>query len=487
MNKERHNAEAIPAMHRLVDQLTQGVLLLDINGNIVWANDAAAHLHGFNQHDDMLLTALQYQRQFDMRYVNHHKPGPGQHPLTRLANGKPFDCLKVLLSARSGEQANWLTFQLSGVLLGSEAPEPAVAALLIQDLTDQINAEKRFDKAFAANPAPALILRISDGRYIRVNQGFLRMTGYTKEEVVGQPFYELDVLHQAQHREEALRQLREHATIAQQEASVKLKTGDEKVVIVAGQPIELQEDLCMLFTFIDLDERKQTEIALRATEESLRSAFRMAPVPMMVCSSDDGRFLKVNQAFLELSGYSLERLLAKKLPDLRAPGQAWRLLEQIPENAGKRAIHQQEFQLLTQDGTVLDCLLSAEYSQFLEDNAWLCVLQDITERKRSEGDLMAAIEAVLQDTSWFSERVLEKLAQLRQPTTSDIVLDDLTDREQEVLALLCQGLSDVKIAKQLELSPHTVRNYVAAIYSKINVNRRSDAVIWGRERGLIQG
>lgn len=487
MNKATQNIDAIPALHRLVDQLDQGVLLLDSQSNIVWANDAAAWLHGFDHRDDMLLTALQYQRQFDVRYLNHHAPGPGQHPLSRLAKEKPFEDLMVLLSARNGEPANRLTVKMSGVLLGSEAPDPAVAALLLHDLTDQVNAEKRFEKAFAANPAPALILRINDGRYIKVNQGFLEMTGYTEEAIIGQPFYELDVLRQAQHRDEALVKLREHATIAQQEATIILHNGDEKVVIVAGQPIEVHDDLCMLFTFIDLDERKQTEIALRATEQSLRSAFRMAPVPMFLCSSNDGQFLKVNRAFLELSGYDAESLLAKKLSDLRAPSQTWRLLEQDPVNSTKGAIHQQDFQLSAQNGAVLDCLLSAEHSQFLDEDAWLCVLQDITERKRSEGDLMAAIEAVLQDTSWFSERVLEKLAQLRQPKANDIVLDDLTDREQEVLALLCQGLSDVKIAQQLALSPHTVRNYVAAIYSKINVNRRSDAVIWGRERGLIQG
>lgn len=45
----------------------------------------------------------------------------------------------------------------------------------------------------------------------------------------------------------------------------------------------------------------------------------------------------------------------------------------------------------------------------------LAAIQDITERKRNEVELMEAIETVMQDTSWFSRTVIEKLAQIRTP------------------------------------------------------------------------
>ena len=66
--------------------------------------------------------------------------------------------------------------------------------LILHDQTEQINAEQRFERAFNANPAPALICRLSDLRYVKVNQGFLEMTGYTREAVLGKSAYELDVL-----------------------------------------------------------------------------------------------------------------------------------------------------------------------------------------------------------------------------------------------------------------------------------------------------
>ena len=64
------------------------------------------------------------------------------------------------------------------------------------------------------------------------------------------------------------------------------------------------------------------------------------------------------------------------------------------------------------------------------------------------------------------------------------LLDDLTAREREILTLICRGLGDAEIGRELKLSSNTVRNHVAAVYRKLRVNRRSAAVVWGRERGL---
>ena len=117
----------------------------------------------------------------------------------------------------------------------------------------------------------------------------------------------------------------------------------------------------------------------------------------------------------------------------------------------------------------------------------LLVMQDISERKRNETELLTAIEAVMQDTSWFSRGIIEKLAQLRSPAPAarDVAeLAQLTSREREVLGLLCQGHDDDDIAKQLRLSRNTVRNHVATIYSKIGVHRRSAAIVWARDRGI---
>jgi DNA-binding NarL/FixJ family response regulator len=62
--------------------------------------------------------------------------------------------------------------------------------------------------------------------------------------------------------------------------------------------------------------------------------------------------------------------------------------------------------------------------------------------------------------------------------------DGLTDREQEVLALLADGMSNAKIARTLGLSHKTVQNYVSRILEKLQLADRTQAALHARRSGL---
>jgi len=63
--------------------------------------------------------------------------------------------------------------------------------------------------------------------------------------------------------------------------------------------------------------------------------------------------------------------------------------------------------------------------------------------------------------------------------------EPLTPRETDVLELLAQGLPNKEIARRLIISEHTVKYHVSSIYSKFNVNNRTEAVRQGIRSGLI--
>jgi DNA-binding NarL/FixJ family response regulator len=89
------------------------------------------------------------------------------------------------------------------------------------------------------------------------------------------------------------------------------------------------------------------------------------------------------------------------------------------------------------------------------------------------------------DTSWFSRSIVERLATLKQGSTVPTkALLELSEREREILGLICSGQSDAEMGETLHLSRNTIRNHVASLYAKIGVNRRAAAVIWARERGF---
>ena len=103
-----------------------------------------------------------------------------------------------------------------------------------------------------------------------------------------------------------------------------------------------------------------------------------------------------------------------------------------------------------------------------------CVLQDA-----SLDDLLAAIRSVAQGVPHTSERVITSLfayvASL-QAGQGMIRPVPLTTREEQVLELITEGLSNKEIAQRLSLRPQTVKNYVHLILQKLDLRSRLDVI-----------
>ncbi len=477
-------------LQEIIAGLGEGILLIDPADGIVWANERALVLHDVVEFAALGESSEDYRQRFRLRYRNNHTLTEDQYPINRLLAGESFSEVTVeVTKASAGDQGEaWRrVHKLRGFALtdGKGAPESYV--LVIEDMTERYTAEERFERTFGANPAPAIICRLSDLRYVKVNQGFLEMTGYVREDVIGRSTYEIDVLEHAATKDAAIAALREGRTIPQTEATLRLPQGGSKFVIVAGQPIEVGEEACMLFTFMDLEPRKKAEDALRQSEERFARSFRLTPVPTVLSTRDGLRLLDANDAFVSVLGFTEEEVVGKTGAELPiwVSAASRRQLEREVEKSG--SVRNLEVQLRNKHEETLDCLISAETVIIHGEECILAVIQDITERKRSEVELIAAIEAVMKDTSWFSRTVIEKLANLRRTGGSSrpaAELSDLTPRELEVLGLMCQGLSDAEIVKAIKLTRNTVRNHVARIYNKADVHSRAAAVVWARERGF---
>jgi DNA-binding NarL/FixJ family response regulator len=139
------------------------------------------------------------------------------------------------------------------------------------------------------------------------------------------------------------------------------------------------------------------------------------------------------------------------------------------------------------DGRAVSCFASVANVVINSEPSIVCVLQESPDQKDSGFDVVAAVETVMADTSWLTRTIVEKLRALRQatwPSARHSELELLSDREREVLGLICEGRSDRDMSRMLNLSQNTVRNHIASLYRKIGVNRRSAAIIWARERAI---
>jgi NarL family two-component system response regulator LiaR len=107
----------------------------------------------------------------------------------------------------------------------------------------------------------------------------------------------------------------------------------------------------------------------------------------------------------------------------------------------------------------------------------------------SPDDLVEAIRAVHRGEARLHPDIARKLMKqvAKQPDEgTDARVNDLTDREREVVCLIGQGLSNREIAQQLDISHRTVKTHVSNILSKLNLKDRTQVAIYAIQFGHHQ-
>jgi DNA-binding NarL/FixJ family response regulator len=104
-------------------------------------------------------------------------------------------------------------------------------------------------------------------------------------------------------------------------------------------------------------------------------------------------------------------------------------------------------------------------------------------------DLVEAIRAVNAGESVLhpviARKVLDRFARSPAEPAEESALDQLTERELEVLKLAAKGMSNQDIADHLSLSIRTVQAHLSAVFSKMQVGSRTEAVVQALQRGWL--
>lgn len=106
-------------------------------------------------------------------------------------------------------------------------------------------------------------------------------------------------------------------------------------------------------------------------------------------------------------------------------------------------------------------------------------------KSASAEEVLDAVDGVLRGRAPIDGRIARKMLKMFQHIAAPKGEYDLTDREQEVLELLVDGLTKRQIAERLVVSFHTVDTHIRNIYAKLHVHSRSDAVAKALRERLI--
>ena len=245
-------------------------------------------------------------------------------------------------------------------------------------------------------------------KILYANASFCRQSGYALEEVLGHPH---DMLQGA--NTEAVKRLRQNMRRwkpVRAELPNTRKDGSEFWAEIDLTPITDETGATTHWVGIqrDITERRSNEAAQRRHEDSFRLLFQDTPIPVVVTSRDNLRFIEVNDAALEQYGWSRDEFLAKTLNDLSpddgaAPSEA---------AAGNPASSLSGTHIRA-NGTVLEFQAFTHDTVYAGQDARLAVLWDVTDLEAARRDMRHANELLRDRTLQLHART-EELAEAQR-------------------------------------------------------------------------
>jgi PAS domain S-box-containing protein len=259
--------------------------------------------------------------------------------------------------------------------------------------------EARFSVAFQASPIFFGIARMSDGGFVLVNDAFVNWSGYTREEVLGRSTAQIGVWESQEDREAYWADLRRSGSIRSRECRFRNRKGRLFTMLLSSEVIQLNRVPHMLTLGLDITQRKQAEAELRASEARLREsearfsvAFQASPVFITILTMKEGRYVLANDAFLNWLGIPREEVIGRTSADFGLWENSAEREAALNDMRTVGSIRQREIRWLNQRGEPLTILLSAQTIKLNDTPHILSFAQDITQRKRAEGELLKTLE-----------------------------------------------------------------------------------------------
>ncbi len=145
---------------------------------------------------------------------------------------------------------------------------------LSRDLSREQETLQRFEKLFRHNPALMAINDVDSGQFTDVNDIWLKVMGYTAEEVLGRTSGELDIFPMTEEKARITQLLKTYGRLEEVELVVKDKAGRLHTGLFSGEIIESQGKRFFLTLMVDITERRRAEEERELVIQELRNALK---------------------------------------------------------------------------------------------------------------------------------------------------------------------------------------------------------------------
>ncbi len=356
------------------------------------------------------------------------------------------------------------------------------------DITDRKHAElayelseEKFYKAFHCSPDMFSITTLKEGRFVEVNDAYLDLLGYERNEVIGHTSHDLGVWALPNERDQVLTQIHEQGGIRNFETQRITKDQEMMTTLLSADVIYMGGEPHLLCVHKDISDRKRMEEALRLTEERFSKAFNAGPVSMSITTLEEGRFIEVNDAFLRFIGMKHEEIIGRTAFEINLwvnPNQRHLIKRHLIKHGYIRDAEVSFYKITGEPRLVI---YSAERIDIGGEELMLSAYMDITEQRQMEIEMIR-----LDKLNLVGEMAASIGHEIRNPMTSvrgflqifqdkyiedkeflDLMIEEL-DRAN---AILTEFLSLAK-NKMVELRPENLNSILQSILPLVEANAR---------------
>jgi PAS domain S-box-containing protein len=266
------------------------------------------------------------------------------------------------------------------------ASDQIAMAIQYKQKEEGLRIEKAYLERLFESAQEAIVMADNESRIQRVNNEFVQLFGYERDEVIGQS---LDYLVASEDLFEEAESITNRVARGEKVAHETLrrrKDGTFFHVSILASPILVDDTQVGVYgIYRDITERKRAEEALRESEEKYRNLIDQSRDAIYLLY--EGKFEIINKRFEELFGYSQDETNAPdfNFMNLVAPKSRGLVIERVQKvQRGESVPPQYAFTAISKDGREIEVETSVSYIQYKGGVATQGVLRDITDRVRAE-------------------------------------------------------------------------------------------------------
>ena len=238
-------------------------------------------------------------------------------------------------------------------------------------------------RALLNAPNDTIILKDADGTIIDANKIAARKLGKSIEEIIGLNSYDLYPPEATKIRKEKARE------VIRTGKPVRFESKRDEIwfdTIIYPVPDGSGKVSRLAVVARDITDRKQSENALLESKQKFSKLFFSSPAWMAITRLEDGKYIEINKAFEEITGFDRKEVIGRTSVELGLwpePKERKRLIELAREKGGFR---EQEVTLLNRNGEPLTTLWSADAIDIGGESCLISTVMDITTLRRAEAD-----------------------------------------------------------------------------------------------------